>query len=214
MYAVLPKGTAVGPRYFVQITTKAIASFLQKQGVQIIIYIDDTILVVSSVDKLIRDRDRDLALHTFKNCGFTVNFKKSQLILTWELEFLGFMINSLNMTITLTDAKCEKLWHKLGAVLRFPHHKIAIKRLAQLIGQMIATLSMCDKGFLHYRSLERFKIMSLHALGSWKSKVCLSEMEWWCCTLSAGCPYRSIIPVKHDTPFYSDASKLAWGWWL
>ena len=44
MYKVLPNGIAVGPRFFVQMT-KAIASYLCRLGVQIIIYIDDTIVV-------------------------------------------------------------------------------------------------------------------------------------------------------------------------
>ena len=146
MYTVLPNGIAVGPRYFVQIT-KAIADFLHKQGVQIIIYIDDTLLVASSMNKLIRDRD--LTIHTFESCGFTVNFKKSQLDPMHELEFLGFIINSINMTITLTDAKWQKLRRNLWTVLKFPHHKISIKKLAQLIGQMVVTLPECEDGFLH-----------------------------------------------------------------
>ena len=61
-----------------------------------------------------------------------------------------------------------------------------------------------------------FKLISLHCLGSSKSKVrlsqvCLPELAWWYRTLSTGCASKSIIPVKHDTPFYSDASKLALG---
>ena len=44
VYKVLPNGIAVGPQFFVQLT-KVIASYLCRLGVQIIIYIDDTIVV-------------------------------------------------------------------------------------------------------------------------------------------------------------------------
>ena len=213
MYTVLPNGISVGPRYFVQIT-KAIASYLRSKGMQIIIYIDDTLLIANSVDKLLKDRD--LAIQTFEKCSFTINYKKSQLTPTHQLEFLGFVINSIDMTITLTDSKQQKLCMTLRKVLRFPHRKITIKLLAQLIGQMIATLPACDEGFLHYRFLERFKILSLRSHGSWKAKVklsrtCLAELSWWYHTMNTGCPSKSIVPTKFDTPFYSDASKLAWG---
>ena len=213
MYTVLPNGISVGPRYFVQIT-KAIASYLRSKGVQIIIYIDDTLLIANSVEKLLKDRD--LAIETFEKCGFTINYKKSQLIPVHELEFLGFVLNSTDMSITLTDSKREKLCTGLRKVLQFPNRKLTIKRLAQLIGQMIATLPACDEGFLHYRCLERFKILSLKRHGSWTAKIklshlCLSEMEWWYRTKQQGCPSKSIVPTKFDTPFYSDASKMAWG---
>ena len=63
MYLVLPNGIALGPRVFVD-TTKAIMTHLHKLGINIVIYIDDTLLV----DKCCEDLKAKVSttLETFK----------------------------------------------------------------------------------------------------------------------------------------------------
>ena len=63
MYLVLPNGIVIGPRVFVE-TTKAITRYLQKRGVNMIIYIDDTLLIHHNSEILCRHRD--LAIDTFR----------------------------------------------------------------------------------------------------------------------------------------------------
>ena len=47
MYKVLPNGIAVDLRFFIEMT-KSIASFLCQKGIQIVIYIDDTLIVAAN----------------------------------------------------------------------------------------------------------------------------------------------------------------------
>ena len=64
------------------------------------IYIDDTLVVAADVEQVIHDRD--LVISTLQKCGFTINYKKSHLTLSTVIEFLGFVLDSDKMTITLT----------------------------------------------------------------------------------------------------------------
>ena len=49
-------------------------------------------------------------VNTYKNLGFTVHPEpKSSFYSAQQMEFLGFEINSVSMTITLTNAKTENL---------------------------------------------------------------------------------------------------------
>ena len=109
MYQVLPNGIAIGPRFFVQMTN-TVASFLCQKGVQIVIYIDASNLTQAQ-------KDRDLVIETLEKCGFTINYKKSHLTPLTVIEFLGFVLDSDNMTITLTEHKRQVLWKSIQAVL-------------------------------------------------------------------------------------------------
>ena len=72
---MLPNSIAVGPRFFVQMT-KTIPRFLCEQGVQIVIYIDDTLVIAHDKSKALEDHDR--VIDTFQKCGFTINFQEIQ----------------------------------------------------------------------------------------------------------------------------------------
>ena len=114
MSQVLPNDIAIGPRFFVQMT-KSIASFLRQKGVQIVIYIDDTLVVANNKTQAMKDHD--LVIDTLERCGFMINYKKSHLNPSTVIEFLGFVLDSDNMTITLTEHKRQVLWEAIQAVL-------------------------------------------------------------------------------------------------
>ena len=79
---------------------------------------------------------------------------------------------------------------------------------------MVALFPASDHGPLHYRDLERFKIVALRKAGSWNKKTtltpnCLAEMQWWGDYLST-VPCKSLLQVKYDTHLYSDSSGEGW----
>ena len=213
MYKVLPNGIAVGPHYFVQMT-KAVSSYLRQQGVKIVIYIDDTLLISQSEEKLVQDMH--LRLDVLQCCGFTINMEKSHLTPTTEIEFLGFILNSVSMTIHLTEPKHKRILGLIENVMKSKSKKISIRQLAKVIGNLISTFPACDDGQLHYRDLEREKIRSLRVHGSWShhirlSEICIAQLCWWVGRLHSGCPYKSLVPVHFTISFYSDASGEGWG---
>ena len=91
--------------------------------------------------------------------GFTIHSRKSILIPTQVIDFLGFIINSVHMTITITDRKKEKIKGKCILVLQQETPKI--RDIAQLIGNLVATTETVPLAPLYYRATENATIQAL-----------------------------------------------------
>ena len=111
--------------------------------------------------------------HTFSTCedhvnatvdgfqflGFTIHPERSVLVPAQEIEFLGFVLNSVEMKIKLIDWKSGKIILKIKKLLY--DEKQTIRDLASVIGSFFATFLVLPYGKLHYREWERCKISSL-----------------------------------------------------
>ena len=75
------------------------------------------------------------------------------LIPTQELEFLGFLLNSISMTIRLPPLKAAHV--KLACENLLLKTKVTIRELAHVIGLLVSSLPGVQFGRLHYRLLER-----------------------------------------------------------
>ena len=71
---------------------------------------------------------------------------------TQEIEFLGFVLNSVEMKIKLTDCKSGKIISKIKKLLY--EGKQTIRDLASVIGSLVATFPVLPYGKLHYKELE------------------------------------------------------------
>ena len=169
-YLVLPNGIAIGHRVFVE-TTKAITRYLRKRGVNMIIYIDDTLLIHTS--PTILRAHRDLAIETFRRCGFVVNYDKSLLEPSTQAEFLGFEFDTVRFTITLTKQKTQSAIKLVTQLLRKPVD-CKIRFVAKVIGTLVSIFPACDDGPLHYRTLEHDKITALKSNGNWNGRMNIS----------------------------------------
>ena len=72
--------------------------------------------------------------------------------------FLGFDINTVNMTLSLTSAKKNKI--KDLCVTTF-NPTLTIRQVASLLGNIAASFEAVPYGRLHYQYLEQNKIMAL-----------------------------------------------------
>ena len=79
---------------------------LHKLGFVSTIFIDDTLLIASSEFECIRNVKASLQL--FERLGFVVHPLKSVLTPSHSITNLGLILNSVDMTITLTDEKKVK----------------------------------------------------------------------------------------------------------
>ena len=89
------------------------------------------------------------AADLFQFLGFTIHPEKSVLILTQEIEFLGFVLNSTGMKIKLTDCNSGKIISKTKELLY--EEKQTIRDLASVTGSLVATFPVLPYGKLHYR---------------------------------------------------------------
>ena len=114
--------------------------------------------------------------------GFTVNEKKSVLIPTQRIVFFGFIIDSVEFKVYLTEEKLQKLLLKTTHLL---HTRVTkIRELASVIGLIVSCFHAVLEAPLHYRSLERDKIRGLGKNMNYENNVDFSEascldLTWW-----------------------------------
>ena len=148
-----------------------------------------------------------------RSVGYTVHAKKSILVPTQEIDFLGFILNSANMTVTLLQEKKEKIRSLCLDILSNPH--ITIQKLACIIGNFISAMPAIPFGKLHYRTLETSKILALkHNAGNFDSmlslnKESLEEIEWWSKNIMSAIADINLPTI--DKTIFTDASSLGWG---
>ena len=63
---------------------------------------------------------RDTLIFFLQHLGFAINWKKSALIPVQEIESLGLKINSVNLEISLTEEKTQKVKTKCQNLLTEP----------------------------------------------------------------------------------------------
>ena len=160
-------------------------------------HIDDSFLVGctrSACEQNIQD-----TVECFDSLGVVIHPEKSVLIPTQELEFLGFLLNSISMTIRLSASKaahvksaCENLLLKT---------KVTNRELAHVIGLLVSSLPGVQFGRLHCRQLEKDKSRALQLCkGNYDGPVTLSndsrfELEWWVHNITS-----SFMPISQDKP--------------
>lgn len=209
-YTCLPNGLACAPRLFTKIL-KPIYAHLHSVGHVSMGHIDDSFLV--GYTRSACELNIQHTVECFDSLGFVIHPEKSVLIPTQELEFLGFLLNSISMTIRLPPSKaahvksaCENLLSKT---------KVTIRELAHVIGLLVSSLPGVQFGRLHYRQLEKDKSRALQLCkGNYDGPVTLSndsrsELQWWVNNITS-----SFMPITQDKPDFiltTDASKIGWG---
>ena len=120
-FTVLPNGLSSAPRIFTKIL-KPLFAHLRQLGHITCGYIDDSFIMGDSYDTCLASirATHDL----FKALGFCVNYDKSVLRPTRQIEHLGFILNSVNMTVSLTSGKKANLICKCRQVIQDPKPSI------------------------------------------------------------------------------------------
>ncbi|KAL0164598.1 hypothetical protein M9458_040351, partial [Cirrhinus mrigala] len=106
-YRVLPFGLALSPRTFTKCVDAALAS-LRLQGIRILNYIDDWLILAQS--EMVAVRHRDVVLAHMKELGLRLNAKKSVLSPLQRTTYLGVVWDSTTMQARLSPARIEKLY--------------------------------------------------------------------------------------------------------
>ena len=155
-FTCLPNGLSSAPRLFTKIT-KPLFSHLTLMGHLNSPYIDD-VLVLGETKEECRENVK-ATINLSLQLGFVVHPRKSVLEPTQEVVFLGFILNSRDMIISLTPEKATKL--KRLCLAAIDKQKISIRTLAQLVGQMVATFPGVERGKVYYRRLDNEKSTQL-----------------------------------------------------
>ena len=152
-------------------------------------YIDDSLLKSDTFSEC-----QDNILDTVKlvdDLGFTIHPEKSVLFPTQEIVFVGFLINSVTMTVRLTPEKVNDIIANCVEVINCK--SITIRNLAKLIGKLVASEPAVQYAPLYYKSLEI-------------EKACL---QWWVDNIKSSS--KPIIRPQPDIVIESDSSLTGWG---
>ena len=152
----MPNGLSSDSRSFTKIV-KPVYSSLPSKGHVNIGYIDDSYLQEDTYEECKHNVQDTVKL--FGRLGFLPHPEKSVFEPTQIITFLGFVINSVTMTITLTPEKAPKVY--MACKKKLAKSGRSILELSQVIGLLVASVPAVQYGQLHLRHLEVDKNMAL-----------------------------------------------------
>ncbi len=210
-YRVLPFGLALSPRTFTKCVDAALAP-LRLQGIRILNYIDDWLILAQSEQVAVRHRD--VVLAHMRDLGLRLNAKKSVLPPVQRTTYLGVVWDSTTMQARLSPARIESI---LATVKRVREgQSLTVKQFQRLLGLMAAASNVIPFGLLYMRPLQwwlrttgfsprgnPFRMIKvtrrcLRALDMWKKPWFLSQGP------VLGAPCRRVTLT-------TDASLTGWG---
>ena len=145
-FTALPMGLTSSPRIFTKVMKPVFATLRSRYGHSCLGYIDDSIYIEDSVTMC-----EDVTLNAtqlFIQLGFVPCPSKSVFQLTQILEFLGFLLNSVTMIVSLTKKKIDKIVVLCQQFLQYK--QFSIRELASLIDTLLSTFPGVEFGPLHY----------------------------------------------------------------
>ena len=139
--------------------------------------------------------------------------EKTTLSPTQSLVFLGFMVNTTSMELSLPPEKLKKIRAEAQKLLGAD--PIPDRLLARLVGKMNATKEVIPPAPLFFRHLQRDLSAALHAAEQdYETEVRLSpgsgeELTWWD-THMVRWNGRSMLIKDQDLTIDSDVAILGW----
>ena len=174
-------------------------------------FLDDSLLLAETEQACIENIQATVQL--LRSLGFIVHPEKSMLVPSQTVQYLGVIINSCDMTVTLTEERKASLLSACDQLLRAG--RVTIQDLAKMIGKIVASFPAVKFGPLHYRHLEGCKKAALReARGKYDSHASLTpsareELQWWLDNTADS--QNEIVTPDPEITIKSDASKTGWG---
>ena len=179
-FQALPNGLASGPRLFTKLT-KPFFSHLRKKGLVNSPYIDDCLLLGDTLEDCINNVIETVKLSN--DSGFLIHPEKSMLEPSQVIEYLGFILDSRNMTVSVNDRQARKIWEACDKLAN--QTTCTILQLAKVVGLLVASLPGVQMGKLFYRKLDNIKTKELKMnKGIFKAKMTvtpdmIADLNWW-----------------------------------
>ena len=145
----MPFRLDIAPRVFTKIMKLVVAS-LRSQGVLLIIYLDDILTIVSSVEIL--NLHKKLAIDLLEPLGFLINYKKSNLISFQQIVFLGMLVDLASMQFVLPQIKVVQIQKECRLLLNSTTP--TIRHLSRLLGLLESCRPAIWSAPLHYRMVQ------------------------------------------------------------
>nr|CAH7712578.1 unnamed protein product [Callosobruchus chinensis] len=205
----LPFGLNIAPFIFTKIL-KPLAKKLRLMGIMIVFYLNDILTI--GRDKKECKKHTDIVLSESRKLGFIINIQKGMLDPQQNIRFLGFLYNTITMTISLPCDKCEAV---RKTILAFQNKNMCtVREFARLIGRLVASCPATQYGFIHIKPFEEVKHHFLREdYHNYNRKMYIpaslqQELEWWHANICSG---QDLKPRYFSVEINSDASRTGWG---
>jgi len=217
-FVCLPFGLTSAPRVFTKIM-KPVVGTLRQMGIRLIIYLDNILIMHQIREELILLIP--LVCQMFQALGLMVNMEKSQLTPKQEIEFLGFLVNSLSLHLAFPPEKMRKIQQEARTLIQ--RQLVSIRDLARFVGKASASARAIWQAPLHYRALQevinsvaeadqplasrisRFNI-NLHL-----SMEAKRDLSWWISLERDSLMVSPLLPRIPNMIIECDASNTGWG---
>ena len=149
-YTCFPNGLGPCPRKFTKLTVCPMSK-IRQAGYPICGYIDDFFLTGNEKQSCF-----NAVLYSaniFEQLGFVVHPSKSQFEPLQQITFLGIVIDSVTMTITLSESRTKSLKFLLKQILKIK--KPTIRLLAKVIGHIISAMPTSKFGALQLSKIRK-----------------------------------------------------------
>ena len=198
------------PRIFTKLC-KSIVAILRGEGHIIIIFLDD-VLVIGRTFEICQVTLWE-TFRLFVKLGFVINLKKSVLVPSQILEYVGYIPNTIQLTVTLPQGKIERFQDFANFILSRSHSKIC--EVARLLGLMTSYTTAMRFGKLFTQHLGIQKIDALkEADDSYNGMMTLDvtsrdHINWWITHLDSEFAY--IKTPEPSITLCTDVSLDGWG---
>ena len=206
----MPNGLALAPRKFTKLM-KPVFATLREKGHLSSAFLDDSLLLAETRVSCARNIMDTVQL--LRSLGFIIHPDKSVFAPTQRIQYLGVIVDSKSMTVTLTPERKSDLITSCQTASK--KQSISIRDLAKVIGKIVAAFPAVMFGPLHYRQMEKEKKLALKQnFGNFDKPMTLSpqakeELDWWIENIDSA--YNVIEQNDPSITITSDASKIGWG---
>ena len=202
-------GLSTAPQVFTRVMAP-VSAMLHSLGIRMRRYLDDWLVQSSSRESLLEDLQTVLRL--CHELGIVINPKKSNLVPSQVVQYLGVVIDSTSFRASPSVERISRLQSTAAAFQSCSSPTASL--WLSLLGVLSSLAHLVPGGRLRMRSLQ----LCLHR--SWNrqdleapvlaSMECLHDLQWWLHLphLSLGVSLHQVSPDLH---FWSDASDVGWG---
>ena len=205
----LPNGLSEAPRIFTMILDP-IKYIFGVLGIKHVSYLDDLLIINKSSDTL--RSHINLAAYIFTQLGFIINMEKSIFVPVQRIDFLGFVLDSHAMTISLSNKRLSRLQNLTNNLLK--SHQATRRELATVLGHMTSSTLAVQQAPLFYRNIQR-QVNLVKEIDIWDNMISLSketkqDLLWW--SLEAHKYVTAPLKLPHpEITIFTDASFTGWG---
>ena len=210
VFTCLANGLSPAPRVYTKLL-KPVFAALRKLGHSNVPYIDDSLLQNDTKEGCMQNILDTVFL--MDGLGLTVHPEKSVVIPVQCIEFVGFLIDSVTMTVRQTARKAANI--KQICISFLCKTTLSVREFAQLIGKLVAAEPGVLYAPLHYKSMELEHDLALKRnFGDFDSIMTLSTvshecLNWWISNID-----KAFKPISHGPPYRrieTDSSMTGYG---